>query len=61
VAGEVIVDEYELTVESNAHGGDYVLEIGMYEEGTNLRLGVLNEEGQIVGDRILLGKVRIEP
>jgi hypothetical protein len=61
VAGEVIVDEYELTVEPNAHGGDYVLEIGMYEEGTNLRLGVLNEEGQIVGDRIVLEEVRIEP
>ncbi len=61
VEGEVIVDEYELTVESNAHGGDYVLEIGMYEEGTGLRLGVLNEEGQIVGDRIVLEKVRIEP
>ena len=61
VKGEVIVDEYELTVDADAPGGDYILEIGMYEEGTGLRLSVLNEEGQAEGDRILLGKVRIEP
>jgi len=61
VKGEVIVDEYELAVDADAPGGDYILEIGMYEEGTAQRLRVLNEEGQIVGDRILLGKVRIEP
>jgi hypothetical protein len=33
----------------------------MYEEGTDQRLRVLNEEGQVVVDRILLGTVRIEP
>ena len=61
VKGEVIVDEYELEVDHDAPGGDYILEAGMYEESTGLRLRVLNQEGQIVGDRILLGKVRIEP
>jgi hypothetical protein len=61
VRGEVIVDEYELAVDLNAPGGDYILEVGMYEEGTGQRLRVLNEEGQIVGDRILLGRVRVEP
>jgi hypothetical protein len=61
VRGEVIVDEYELAVDLNAPGGDYILEVGMYEEGTGQRLRVLNEEGQAVGDRILLGKVRVEP
>ncbi len=61
VKGEVIVDEYELTIDPDAPGGDYILEVGMYEEGTGLRLRVLNEEEQAVGDRILLGKVRIEP
>ena len=61
VEGEIIVDEYELTVGPDASGGDYVLEVGMYEEGTGMRLRVLNEGGQAVGDRILLGTVRIEP
>ena len=61
VRGEVIVDEYELAVDADAPGGDYILEVGMYEEGTGLRLRVLNEGGQIVGDHILLGKVRIKP
>ena len=61
VKGEVIVDEYELAVDADAPGGDYILEVGMYEEGTGLRLRALNEEGQAEGDHILLGKVRIEP
>ena len=57
--GEIIVDEYELTVEAGAPGGDYILEIGMYEEGTGQRLDVLDEKGQAIGNRILLGKVTI--
>jgi len=61
VKGEVVVDEYELTIDPDAPSGDYILEVGMYEEGTGLRLRVLNEEEQVVGDRILLGTVRIEP
>jgi len=61
VKGEVIVDEYELAVDADAPGGDYILEVGMYEEGTGLRLRVLNEGGQAVGDRVLLGTVRVEP
>jgi hypothetical protein len=60
VKGEVIVDEYELVVKPDAPGGDYILEIGMYEEGTGQRLYVLDEDGRVVGDRILLEKVRIE-
>jgi hypothetical protein len=54
------VDEYELVVKPDAPGGDYILEIGMYEEGTGQRLYVLDEDGRVVGDRILLEKVRIE-
>jgi len=61
VKGEVIVDEYELTIDPDAPGGDYLLEVGMYEESTGQRLSVLNEEGQAVGDRILLEKVKIKP
>jgi len=46
--GEVIVDQYELVVDPEASGGDYVLEVGMYEEGAGRRLRVLNEGGQTV-------------
>lgn len=60
VSGELIVDEYELVVGPGAPGGDYILEVGMYEEGTGQRLSVLNKERQAVGDRILLEKVRVE-
>ena len=61
VKGEVIADEYELAVDADTPGGDYALEVGMYEEGTGQRLRVLSDEGHVAGDRILLGKVRVEP
>jgi len=60
VKGEIIVDEYQLVVDPDAPDGDYILEVGMYEEGTGRRLRVLNERGQTVGDRVLLEKVRVE-
>ncbi|MFQ6059592.1 MAG: hypothetical protein ACE5MB_12015, partial [Anaerolineae bacterium] len=54
VPGEVLVDEYEIVVDPATPPGEYVIEIGMYQAATGQRLPVLDEEGQIVGDRILL-------
>jgi len=59
VKGEIIVDEYELVIDPDAPDGDYILEVGMYEEATGQRLRVLNKKGQAVGNRILLEKVRV--
>jgi hypothetical protein len=59
VEGEVISDVYELIVEEGAPFGEYVLEVGMYEEATGERLMVFDDEGKFVGDRILLGKVEV--
>jgi hypothetical protein len=59
VEGEVISDGYELIVEEGALFGEYVLEVGMYEEATGERLKVFDERRRFVGDRILLGKVEV--
>ena len=56
VVGEVIVDEYEITVDPGAPIGDYQLEIGMYDPRSGARLPILDEKGEIQGDRILLEK-----
>jgi hypothetical protein len=49
-----VVDEHEITVQGDAPPGEFVIETGMYDLSTMLRLPVLNAEGAVVGDRILL-------
>jgi len=56
---EVIVDHYTLTVKPDAAPGDYVLEIGLYEATTGDRLPVRDVAGQPLGDRLLLGQVKV--
>lgn len=53
--GEVIVDEYEISVKSDAPSGDYAIEVGMYEPETMKRLAAFDEnQGRLPNDRILL-------
>jgi hypothetical protein len=59
VSGEIIVDPYTLTVKPDAAPGDYVLEIGLYEAITGDRLPVRAAAGQPLGDRLLLGQVKV--
>jgi 4-amino-4-deoxy-L-arabinose transferase-like glycosyltransferase len=60
IAGEYVVDEYEIVVQAKAPPGEYVLETGMYDLVTMARLPVLNAEGDIIGDRILLDTTSIQ-
>ncbi len=54
VAGEVIVDPYELPVDADAQPGTHQIEIGLYEPATGRRLPV-TEEGRLTGeDRVIL-------
>ena len=54
VAGEVIADPYEIIVDADTRAGDYVIEIGMYDATTGLRLPVVDASGQPKDDRVLL-------
>jgi 4-amino-4-deoxy-L-arabinose transferase-like glycosyltransferase len=60
IAGEYVIDEYEISVQADAPPGRYVLETGMYDLATMKRLPVLDEEGVVLGDRILLEATPIE-
>ena len=52
-------DDYELVVEADLPAGEYQVEVGMYSLETMERLPLLGEDGEIVGDRILLGEVYV--
>ncbi|MFB0545769.1 MAG: ArnT family glycosyltransferase [Anaerolineae bacterium] len=54
VAGEVIVDEYEVVIQPEAPSGEYRIEVGLYEAATGRRLDVHDEQGEAQGDSLLL-------
>jgi hypothetical protein len=59
--GEVVADEYEIAVDPVALPGEYLIEVGLYDvaQPGYPRLPVLDEQGQIIGDRVLLREVDI--
>lgn len=57
LAGEVIVDSYDIPIHPDAPSGRYLIEIGLYDAETGRRLGVSG--GPAEGDRILLGEVEL--
>ncbi|MEW6233734.1 MAG: hypothetical protein AB1566_15680, partial [Chloroflexota bacterium] len=59
--GPVILDRHELTVDASAPSGLYELEAGMYLADTGERLPVFDLSGNSLGDRLLLGKLRVVP
>ncbi len=57
VEGEYLVDSYPILVKPEAPGGEYLIEVGMYEENTGARLPAFDPQGQAMGDKIVLGRV----
>jgi hypothetical protein len=52
--GEYITDDYVVPMKAETPPGTYVLEIGMYDVTTGVRLPAFDANGQPLGDRILL-------
>jgi len=59
IEGEYIEDEYEIPIKEDAPLGDYLIEIGMYDASTSVRLPIYDQEGNHVEDRLLLGETPI--
>jgi hypothetical protein len=57
--GEIVVDAHQLTLESDAPPGAYLLEVGLYEEQTGTRLPLLDGAGQPVDDRVVLTTAQV--
>jgi 4-amino-4-deoxy-L-arabinose transferase-like glycosyltransferase len=55
--GEIVRDQYDILISPDMPPGEYQIEIGMYLAETGERLPVFDGEGQILGDKIVLGTV----
>jgi 4-amino-4-deoxy-L-arabinose transferase-like glycosyltransferase len=58
--GQIIVDEHLLNIDGNAPAGEYEIEVGLYRTETQARLPVRDAQGLPLGDRVLLGRWRVE-
>jgi hypothetical protein len=57
--GEIVTDVYEIDVQAGAPAGEYIPEVGLYDAATGERLQVIDNAGNVVGDRALLVPVQI--
>jgi hypothetical protein len=58
--GYCIEDRYELTTTPDTPPGVYEIEIGLYLPQAGKRLSILGSDGRLLGDRVLLSKVRVK-
>jgi len=54
LTGEYVRDRHEIAIKPEAPPGEYLIEVGLYEATSGARLPLLDEKGQIQGDRVLL-------
>jgi hypothetical protein len=61
VPGEFVTDQHEVPIPADLPGGQYVIEVGLYDAGAPgmPRLPVLGEDGQVETDRVIFGPVRV--
>ncbi|MBC7239231.1 MAG: hypothetical protein H5T71_03920, partial [Chloroflexi bacterium] len=53
--GDRIVDRHILVLDAEAPEGDYSIEVGLYDLASGERLPAFSEDGQPLGDHVLLG------
>ena len=58
--GQTLTDPYRLLTPADLPPGDYWLEVGMYGMTSLRRLPVVDLAGNLAGDRLVLGPVRVE-
>jgi hypothetical protein len=56
---EIVVDHYAVTIPTEAPAGDFEIAMGFYEWQTLQRLPVLDANGQVVADHVILASVRV--
>jgi hypothetical protein len=57
--GQELTDPYRLALPENLPPGEYWLEVGMYGMTSLRRLPVVDSLGNLAGDRVILGPVRV--
>ena len=56
--GDILVDEYELTIPAETPPGDYPVVIGLYQDASGARLPVVAAEVEHDGDSVTIGTLR---
>ena len=59
--GELVTDTHRLVVREDSPPGVYQVEVGMYLASTGDRLRVFDADGQLVGNQVFLGGIRVVP
>ncbi len=57
--GETIADNYGVVIEPETPPGEYRVEIGMYRADTGARLPIVGNDGQAMGDSLILDRVKV--
>ncbi len=60
LTGQTYVDPYRLPLPDDLPPGEYRLQVGMYGMTSQRRLPLVDLSGDLAGDRVILGPVRIE-
>lgn len=60
VAGEYVVDHYDLAIKPNAAPGTYQIEIGLYNPANGVRVPVKGPSGKSNGNRVILATVQVK-
>jgi len=60
-AGDQVMDRHAIFLPADMPPGDYTLQVGLYETRTGLRMDVLDEAGNSVGNGLTLPPVTIRP
>ncbi|MCA9960669.1 MAG: DUF2723 domain-containing protein, partial [Anaerolineales bacterium] len=58
--GQQFLDPYRLTIPAELPPGQYLIEVGLYEMVGKRRLHISDAQGNLVGDRYILGSVIVE-
>ena len=57
--GDILVDDYELSIPAETPPGDYPVVIGLYQDAAGVRLPVVAAEVEHDGDSVTIGTLRI--
>jgi hypothetical protein len=61
IAGQSVVDPYQIKVPDDLPPGEYFIETGMYGMTSQRRVPIIGRDGSLAGDRALLFKVKVQP
>jgi len=57
---EIVKDKHAFVVSEDTPPGEYRIEVGMYRLADGQRLTIVNQDGQVLDDKVLLSKIVVK-